>query len=323
MVAQSCSVSLQDVVESLSSVEDMLNELSNKEAKSDELDTSKLKSELKDYIDAKISTNTRRNWNAEIILRGLVIEKKLRRQTDERVALLNEALMEKVKQIESLQDKVDALEKAVMTKSAHITDLEMNDDQMKKVVFGFMEDITQKVDVSQKAFENSINDMNETFAAAIAKAKREIGDIMSPSLNLPKTGNMKIAFHARIGYGNSYQDIDPWQTLVFSDELLNIGDGYSSSTGEFVAPVKGVYVFHVHITGGDNKALEICLLKNHSYMLLLYVRGPGHGTDSGSAPLALDEGDVVKVIKHGPWGQRPFYVHNSYSSFSGFLLFEQ
>lgn len=131
--------------------------------------------------------------------------------------------------------------------------------------------------------------------------------------------NEMVAFSARVS--PSYSDIQPKTTIIFSKVEANIGEGYNPKNGEFSAPVSGVFVFYSNILTAANKSIETRLVINGKIRLNLYSGG-GQYMGSGSNLLVthLNKGDIVKMMKYGPWGTKPFYIHHGWSTFSGFLL---
>lgn len=127
-----------------------------------------------------------------------------------------------------------------------------------------------------------------------------------------------VSFSARLS--SSIESLGPWETVVFNNVITNIGNTYSGVTGVFTAPNNGIYVFYTHILATD-RPLEMSLQQNGSNKMLLYVHGGHRGSDSNLIVLQLAKGDTVKVVKHGPWGSKPFYVHKVWSTFSGYMLY--
>ncbi|XP_045204747.1 multimerin-1-like [Mercenaria mercenaria] len=128
----------------------------------------------------------------------------------------------------------------------------------------------------------------------------------------------KVAFYARVS--TPIVGIAPWATIVFSDVETNIGGAYNSKTGEFVAPTAGLYVFFCTILSGWNLIIESVLQVNGTNKMHIYSGSNFQGSGSNRALLQLNTGDVVRMAKHGPWGSKPFTVHNCWSTFSGYLL---
>ena len=128
-----------------------------------------------------------------------------------------------------------------------------------------------------------------------------------------------VAFSARVS--PSYQDIAPGAVIKFRQVETNVGHAYDASTGEFVAPRKGFYVFYSNILTKTGSVLETTLRVNGKQKLWLYSAGTGDYGSSGNMVIVhLHRGDVVKMYKFGPYGKRPFYIHHIWSTFSGFLL---
>jgi len=130
--------------------------------------------------------------------------------------------------------------------------------------------------------------------------------------------NGKVSFSARLSY--RLQHLKSYETVIFDIIVNNEGDAYNTITGEFTAPRHGVYVFYTHILSSA-RTMEMCIRKNNIKISLLYSKGVGLEADSNMVVLELLAGDKINVAKHGPYGEPPFYVHPSWSSFSGFLLY--
>ena len=93
--------------------------------------------------------------------------------------------------------------------------------------------------------------------------------------------------------------------------------------GEFTAPKTGLYVFFGHVLSKEGEqSIEIVLAVNGEHKLWFYAGGTrsSHGSGSNLLVIHLQKGDKVKMVKHGPWGTKPFYIHHVWSTFSGFLL---
>lgn len=93
----------------------------------------------------------------------------------------------------------------------------------------------------------------------------------------------------------------------------NQGSAFNATTGRFVAPVNGTYVFHVHILGEDNggTANDVYFYKNETDVLFRLrddTRNSRFQSISGSVIADLTTSDFVSVYtannisKHGdPW----------------------
>ena len=187
---------------------------------------------------------------------------------------------------------------------------------VKRVQAEYMEQFVAVQDKAVKSvtditdLKNKINNVEEGF--------RAIKDEVIQEIKRDERHNM-VSFSARVS--PSYSDIQPGTTIIFSNVEINLGQGYNPKTGEFSAPVSGVYVFYSNILTGGNKSIETRLVINGKIKLWLYSAGGQHmGPGSNMLVTHLEKGDIVKMMKYGPWGTKPFYIHHSWSTFSGYLL---
>ena len=137
---------------------------------------------------------------------------------------------------------------------------------------------------------------------------------------LENTQQTTVSFSAR---AFKIDNLKPWATVIFPDVANNRGAAYNNSSGFFVAALSGTYVFFCNILSQEQSYIELALQVNGESKLLIYSAGGDHlGPGSNMLVIDLKEGDTVNIVKYGPWGTRPFYIHNTWSTFSGFLLFK-
>lgn len=193
--------------------------------------------------------------------------------------------------------------------------------------------------LSQK-FQEKLSSQAEKFNQKLLSETDTLKDIMhSEHSKLERTitnvtrqlQTRQVSFSARLV--RTVQNLDVLEALKFEHVLNNDGNCYNASTGEFTAPVKGVYVFYTHIVG------TIIAKKNHvdyvhswpfmgvmlnrSMVSFLFSEGNDIGNDANLVVLTLEKGDTVKVMKFSFASQPSFSVENTGSTFSGFLLFAQ
>ncbi|XP_052806964.1 cerebellin-3-like [Mya arenaria] len=131
----------------------------------------------------------------------------------------------------------------------------------------------------------------------------------------------KVAFYAT-NSAHDIQHLGQSQALVFDVVHTNLGNGYNNVSGHFIAPVPGVYAFHVTICGRDVHT-EI----DKHYYAGIYVNNDVKSSfivtpyDQSSQMLVslLNAGDVV-VTRNSRVDDG--YIGQTFSSFSGFLLYE-
>ncbi|XP_052802717.1 uncharacterized protein LOC128232946 [Mya arenaria] len=129
-----------------------------------------------------------------------------------------------------------------------------------------------------------------------------------------------VAFHATLSGAARNYHIN--QKIVFDDELLNLGGGYNSQTGEFTATMSGTYLFSTSVMclEGQGAEMHAIIMKNGVEIGAAYANGMGGNKEQGSVTVAmkLAVGDQVhvQVGRHdntGVWGDR-------LTSFTGVLV---
>ncbi|XP_064594442.1 complement C1q and tumor necrosis factor-related protein 9-like [Liolophura sinensis] len=131
----------------------------------------------------------------------------------------------------------------------------------------------------------------------------------------PKT-TAKIAFSAARSkkLGPVFQET----TVTFDKILTNIGESFDEYSSHFVCRVNGTYFFTTSVVGQLKIDAFAWIMMNNKHMVPLHGDGrAGHGTGSNSLILHLTVDDHlwVQLIKDSA-------LLNDYSTFSGYLLFE-
>ncbi|KAL4225811.1 Complement C1q-like protein 4 [Mactra antiquata] len=125
---------------------------------------------------------------------------------------------------------------------------------------------------------------------------------------------MTVAFFSKLA--NHIKNPGAHQQIVFEQVVTNVGNGYNNFSGDFRAPVRGVYVFSTTIMA-DTRAYtyHFQYMLNGSAISNIYI--DNGGTASQEVVLDLQQGDTVAIHSLDPG--HAIYGHG-YSSFSGFLL---
>lgn len=299
--------------------------------------------------------------NSDILNRLKVMEQTLKsfkysetgQLNDSKIIAVEEQVATKMKELDALiSDKCKSLdllrenlENAISRSSDEYTSISQDvnengnskdnseslEEELKEKLLEVEEKILQSIKERHASFLTSVEEKFQTIAVTIEEIKKSESVVKTEveerykSLDERLSGiselqQKHVGFSARLG--GHVNDMAPWSTLVFNGVLTNIGNAYSGQTGIFTVPMHGVYIFYAHILGSARN-LEMCLQKNGENIMFMYSHGPAnsYGGDSNMAVLNLVKGDTVKVVKHGPWGTKPYYVHAAWSSFSGFLLY--
>ncbi|KAK3583649.1 hypothetical protein CHS0354_021386 [Potamilus streckersoni] len=127
-----------------------------------------------------------------------------------------------------------------------------------------------------------------------------------------------VAFHAQVSVPDLV-NLGIHQTIVFDKIVTNIGGGYHHSTGIFIAPISGVYVFHVTAMSTPGKNQFLMLTKDGAGIQLLYTEAiTNYESASITVPLELGKGSEVWVQTETGMGTIHGYTQ---TIFTGFLLY--
>jgi hypothetical protein len=138
--------------------------------------------------------------------------------------------------------------------------------------------------------------------------------IVSVVLLLADAWRDQVGFHAKDLQSGT---VNPGSPLIFNQVVYNSGNGYSASTGSFIVPVDGVYMFLATTMNGDSVALFVdhteISLANSEYA------GSGHSLSTSTVHGVLHLHTSQRVwVMHIDSSSYTF--HPNYCSFSGFLL---
>ncbi|KAL2102612.1 hypothetical protein ACEWY4_001780 [Coilia grayii] len=223
--------------------------------------------------------------------------------------------------------KVQALERVTAAQEAQLTALKTRLAASEAEVMNLRkETAAQSADLRLAATETGIDDLkvqNAAQEAELTAVKTGLAATETEVDNLEKiTEKSKVAFSACLTDSGFIESGNTGLNLVFSKVITSVGQAYSSTTGFFTAPVRGVYYFR--FTARDHlssRYMHIRMFKNgQGLMWLADYDTDGRETylSSGLA-LQLEVGDVVNVAL--PAGSGLFDDHNNHCTFSGFLLF--
>ncbi|XP_035809493.1 uncharacterized protein LOC111576317 [Amphiprion ocellaris] len=132
----------------------------------------------------------------------------------------------------------------------------------------------------------------------------------------------KVAFAASLGGNGLVKTTNGNKDLLYKDVLTNVGGAYNKETGEFTAPIRGVYYIRFTANAPTDFTMSAVLYKNDAEIQLIAHEQPsGSGSDTASngAAFLLQKGDKLKMVL---WHNTQIWDNsNHHSTFSGFLLF--
>lgn len=111
------------------------------------------------------------------------------------------------------------------------------------------------------------------------------------------------------------------QVIVFNTAPLNIGSGYSTSTGRFTAPVAGTYAFtfQVYLNPGNANA-PIAFYKNGT-MEIFFLQGVGLAGIGLSTIISLAASDYVEVrVRNVAGASATVFNGADHTQFTGYLI---
>ncbi|XP_052427772.1 complement C1q-like protein 2 [Carassius gibelio] len=177
-----------------------------------------------------------------------------------------------------------------------------------------------------KNMEERIQKLEETLTKVLcenAALKSTVLDSQNKIEYLQKENEAKkVAFSAGLlssGLGHT-GPIGTAKTLVYSKVFSNVGSAYDSNTGVFKAPIKGVYYFRFYAHCHSGTKMAVSLLKNGQTQCSVFSWKPvTNGNASNGIVLQLESGDEMSTqLWENTW---VYDDANSYTSFSGFLIF--
>ncbi|KAL2080968.1 hypothetical protein ACEWY4_022821 [Coilia grayii] len=176
-----------------------------------------------------------------------------------------------------------------------------------------------RISASEAEVEN-LKIVQEAELTAV-KTRLAVTEMEVQNLEKKITETPKVAFSAGLTNSGYIQSGNTELNLVFTKVITNVGQAYSSTTGFFTAPVRGVYYFRFTVMDYPSSAYaHIKIFRNvKQVMLLADYESQGHLYLSGGVALQLEVGDVVNLRL--PAGCRLLDDSNNHSTFSGFLLF--
>ncbi|KAL2080967.1 hypothetical protein ACEWY4_022820 [Coilia grayii] len=174
------------------------------------------------------------------------------------------------------------------------------------------------------ASEAEVENLKIVQEAELTAVKIRLAATEMEVQNLDKkiTETPKVAFSAGLTDSGHIQAGSTELNLVFTKIFTNVGEAYSSITGFFTAPVRGVYYFRFTLMDTERSGwLGITMLRNEQRVIHVseYENDKVRIYGSSGVTLPLEVGDVVNLRVSA--GTRLFDDTANVSTFSGFLLF--
>ena len=148
------------------------------------------------------------------------------------------------------------------------------------------------------------------------------------TLSFDASGRMKKAtnvyFFAYFNSGTNAYNADP---IIFNNTTFNDGNGYSTTTGKFTAPVAGIYLFTAHMLSSRSTSQGDCgfdWMVNNSAVKRIYDANSGsgnyHAEARGDLIYKLAVNDTVHLKAYATPGSTNWNTSATHNQFSGVLL---
>ena len=161
----------------------------------------------------------------------------------------------------------------------------------------------------------------------VNKLKAAVGSLVEVEGDITSTGYMRkeknVYFFATASSTNAY-NANP---VIFNGTTFNDGDGYSTTTGKFTAPVAGIYFFTAHLLSTRNTSTGDAGFDwhvNNSAIKRIYDANSGtgnfHAEARGDLIYKLSVDDTVHIAAYGTPGSANWVGSTTHCQFSGVLL---
>ncbi|XP_060567327.1 uncharacterized protein LOC132726079 [Ruditapes philippinarum] len=248
--------------------------------------------------------------------RLIALEKKLERQAVQIISLQKEVSSQE-NTIADLKEKVDAQDNDKKKMGSEILELKRKLLKQNRMIKHLLK-LVKKAPIQQNDIVVDKND--DERAGDIQKVDKTIDKKKRFVLDTVET----VAFEATIAGGNIAHHTHIDDKIVFETVSLNVGSGYHSKNGTFIAPVSGIYVFSTSVmmigASTTDHEMHVIIEKNNAEIAGAYGNSKGaYEHSSVTATIDLQAGDAVAVTveRH----QDITFYGDKLTSFTGFLLY--
>lgn len=191
---------------------------------------------------------------------------------------------------------------------------------LKSVVFVCLFLISKAfVNVQESAVETKLRILTQE----VDKLKVTVATLQKQVDSQNASQNESVAFLAYLS--EPITNLQSNQHVVFDKVITNIGNAYNKSSGHFIAPIDGVYVFFVMLSNIAGNSVTVIVLRNGLW--IGKVAAYGSITDNGilvtstsAVPVELQYGDEVWVQNEYTYLAHEEVAGYKQSSFSGHLI---
>ncbi|XP_052761744.1 heavy metal-binding protein HIP-like [Mya arenaria] len=168
-----------------------------------------------------------------------------------------------------------------------------------------------KYDYEEKVLERMIR-MEFAFEKVLKENKIESETVEQDLTRIKEENEHQIA--TPLVYFNAYSpqtsSLSTGEVIVYKTVDTNQGDGYSSTTGKFTAPARGLYLLVMHTCTKSNNYANLHMLKEGSVLIAsVYFDKDASHCSSSQVFVQLDVGETVREDNHDHW---PYAIQKRY-----------
>ncbi|XP_026209268.1 complement C1q-like protein 4 [Anabas testudineus] len=137
---------------------------------------------------------------------------------------------------------------------------------------------------------------------------------------MKEQASTKVIFSAALAHPGSFGPFEKETAVIYKTVITNVGSAYSPVSGDFTAPVAGVYYFNFFYHAGGSHQGQLFLYKNDQIVVMTH----DHQSDTDTADnggnavfLQLQQGDRVYVRLAA---NRHIWGYGQHTTFNGFLV---
>ena len=212
------------------------------------------------------------------------------------------------------------LQKLVDLENANKEQNKINGELMKKNM-----DLETEID-DIKNVSSEYKEANKELEAALEVERNSLQSLSSRVENLSRSSkdNDQRSFYGFSAYESTSSTAPKGSTIVLTRTRLNEGDAYDTRTGQFTAPVDGIYIFHATLCiHSSSKYIHAAFMAGGEVLLGRFasVDKDWDSCHSGSALARLQKGSQVFLrVTDVSSGSVLIDDSNHMNSFSGFLV---
>ena len=117
--------------------------------------------------------------------------------------------------------------------------------------------------------------------------------------------------------------VENGKTIIFDDVETNLGNGYDGSTGVFIAPTPGIYVFYINLLAQRQNTIESTVFRNGFPIQHVYAGTPENTYGPGGNMVVImlqKEDNIYTKINKDP-NRNVTLIDGPWCTFNGFLLY--